>query len=418
MRRLLRPLVDGRTWRATVHAFAHLWLDAALWVLVVVGVTVSISLAVTVVAAVPFVLVTLVGSRVGARAQRWRYNVLLDTGLVQPAPIDRTGTWWRQLRRYLGRGLTWRELAHHLLAPIVGFVTAPLVLVAWCLPLSLLGAPLALAVLGGDRHADLFVGRVDDGVGVVTLAAVGLALLVAAPWIVRALMVPERALAVALLGPSQTDLLAARVDHLQTTRAAVLDVVALERRRIERDLHDGAQQRLVAVAMGLGMAKEKLDDDPERAKELVTEAHEEAKRAIAELRDLARGIHPAVLTDRGLDSAISALAARSPVPVEVRVEVPVRPHATIEATAYFVVAELLANVAKHSGARRAWVAVVRYADRLVLDVRDDGIGGADPSHRSGLAGLRDRVGAVDGSFTVSSPPGGPTIVQVVLPCGS
>lgn len=418
MRRLLRPLVDGRTWRATVHLLAHLWLDLALWAAFLILVVLSVGLAVTVVLAVPLVLLLFASSRFGARLQRWRYNTLADTTLAQPAPLDRSGSWWRRTRRYLGRGLTWREIAHHLVAPLLGVVTGVATLVAWSLPLSLLASPVVLAALGDDRRADLLAGSVTDGRGSLVLAAVGLVLLVAAPWIVRGLMIPDRALATALLGPSQADLLSARVDHLQATRAAALDAVALERQRIERDLHDGAQQRLVAVAMGLGMAKEKLDDDPVRARELVTEAHEEAKRAIAELRDLARGIHPAVLTDRGLDAAVSALAARSPVPVDVRVAVSPRPHATVEGTAYFVVSELLTNVAKHSGAAHAWVAIVRHGDRLVVDVRDDGIGGADVSRGRGLAGLRDRVAAVDGSFVVSSPPGGPTVIQVVLPCGS
>jgi signal transduction histidine kinase len=193
---------------------------------------------------------------------------------------------------------------------------------------------------------------------------------------------------------------------------------------LERDLHDGAQQRLVSLAMGLGMAKDKLDDDPERARELMAEAHEQAKQAIAELRDFARGIHPAVLGDRGLDAALSALAARSPIPVHVQASIPERPAATVEATAYFVVSEALTNVAKHAAARQAWVTVVRYGDRLVVDVRDDGRGGAEPQHAnglqagSGLRGLRDRVAAVDGTFTLSSPLGGPTVIQVVLPCAS
>jgi signal transduction histidine kinase len=416
MRRLLRPLVDGRTWRATIHALTHLWLDLALWVVVLVGVLLTVGLAVTLVLALPVAVVTMTASRVGARMQRVRYNTLLGTALLQPAPLDPSGSWWRRLRRYLGRGLTWRELLHHLVAPLLGLVTGVLTLVAWALPLSLLAVPLVRIV--ADRPVDVLVADVDGAGGTAGLLAVGVALLLAAPWIVRGLMVPEAALARALLGPSQTELLVARVDHLRTTRAAALDAVALERQRIERNLHDGAQQRLVAVAMGLGMAKEKLDDDPVRARELVTEAHEEAKRAIVELRDLARGIHPAVLTDRGLDAAVSALAARCPVPVEVRVEVAARPHATIEATAYFVVSELLANLAKHAGAGHGWVTVVRQGDRLVVDVRDDGIGGADPARGSGLAGLRDRVAAVDGTFTVWSPPAGPTVIQVVLPCAS
>jgi signal transduction histidine kinase len=170
--------------------------------------------------------------------------------------------------------------------------------------------------------------------------------------------------------------------------------------------------------MDLGRAKDKLDTDPERAKELVDEAHEEAKRAITEVRDLARGIHPAVLTDRGLDAALSALAARSSVPVDVRVDVAVRPPASVEAAAYFVVSEALANVAKHAGATRASVTVRRTGDRLTVQVQDDGVGGASMERGSGLAGLRDRVGALDGALHVLSPDGGPTVLMAEIPCAS
>ena len=210
----------------------------------------------------------------------------------------------------------------------------------------------------------------------------------------------------------------ARVQTLTDSRAAAVDLAAEDRRRIERDLHDGVQQRLVSLAMDLGRAKEKLDTDPEGAKELVGEAHEEAKRAITEVRDLARGIHPAVLTDRGLDAALSALAARSPVPVDVRVDVAERPPASVEAAAYFVVSEALANVAKHANATRANVTVRRSGDRLTVQVEDDGVGGASLVEGSGLAGLRDRVGALDGELHLLSPEGGPTVLMVEIPCGS
>jgi signal transduction histidine kinase len=194
-------------------------------------------------------------------------------------------------------------------------------------------------------------------------------------------------------------------------------VAATERRRIERDLHDGAQQRLVALAMDLGMAREKLASQPEAARALIDEAHDGAKRALAELRNLARGIHPAVLTDRGLDAAISALAARSPVPVEVDVQLHGRPPAAVESTAYFVVAEALANVAKHAAATHAEVRVIRKDEWLLVEVCDDSVGGADPAG-GGLAGLADRVAAVDGRLAVASPQGGPTVVRAELPCGS
>jgi signal transduction histidine kinase len=195
----------------------------------------------------------------------------------------------------------------------------------------------------------------------------------------------------------------------------VVDTAAADLRRIERDLHDGAQARLVALAMDLGMAREKLLDDPQAAAKMVDEAHGEVKIALQELRDLARGIHPAILTDRGLDAALSSVASRCTVPVSVTVDLPSRPAEAIEGIAYFTVSELLQNVSKHSRARTAAVDVWRAADRLMIQVRDDGQGGADVSSGSGLAGLSERLGSVDGLFVVSSPAGGPTVVTAELP---
>jgi signal transduction histidine kinase len=196
-----------------------------------------------------------------------------------------------------------------------------------------------------------------------------------------------------------------------------MDAAEAERMRIERDLHDGAQQRLVSLAMELGRAKAKFGTDPEGAEAIVGQAHEEAKAALAELRNLVRGVHPPVLSDRGLDAALSGLAALSPVPVTVSVDLPTRPPANVEAIAYFVVAEGLTNIAKHSGARHAQVVVVRSGDVLSLEITDDGVGGADPAGQ-GLSGLAARVAGVDGRLRVTSPAGGPTTLEVTLPCAS
>jgi len=210
--------------------------------------------------------------------------------------------------------------------------------------------------------------------------------------------------------------MAERIDVLTATRAGAVDQQAAELRRIERDLHDGAQARLVALAMDLGMARERLADDPD-AQELVAGAHEQAKQAITELRDLARGIHPVVLTDRGLPAALATLAGASHIPVDLRVDTGERPAAAVEAAAYFVVAEALTNANKHSGATRATVRVVRDGPVLRVSVADDGAGGADRDG-TGLRGLRRRVEALDGAMAVASPPGGGTVVDVELPCGS
>jgi signal transduction histidine kinase len=206
-----------------------------------------------------------------------------------------------------------------------------------------------------------------------------------------------------------------RIETLETTRAGAVDAQETELRRIERDLHDGAQARLVALGMSLGMAEQKLSDDPELAGELLAEARLGAEHALRELRDLARGIHPPVLADRGLAAALASLASSTPLPVELSVDVVPRPAAAVESAAYFVAAEALANAAKHARAQRVVIKIVRLGDLIELEVHDDGQGGADPEG-SGLRGLRRRVEALDGRLAVTSPRGGPTTIRAELPC--
>jgi signal transduction histidine kinase len=216
------------------------------------------------------------------------------------------------------------------------------------------------------------------------------------------------------LRPQEREL-AARVDELTRTRRGALDVQAAELRRIERDLHDGAQARLVALSMQLGRAEERLEGQPEVA-ELVRQAREEAGAAIGELRDLARGIAPPVLADRGLAAAAEALGRRSQIPVTVSATILRRPVPVVETAAYFVVAEALTNAAKHAGGAAATVELADHGERLVIEVSDEGPGGADATG-TGLMGLRHRVAALDGTLSVSSPAGGGTIVRAELPCG-
>jgi signal transduction histidine kinase len=209
-----------------------------------------------------------------------------------------------------------------------------------------------------------------------------------------------------------------RIDVLETTRAGAVDVQETELRRIERDLHDGAQARLVALGMNLGLAEQKLAGDPEAARGLVAEARAGVEQALHELRDLARGVHPPLLTDRGLGAAVSSLAHASAIPVTVEEDVSERPPGVVETTAYFVVAEAMANAAKHAEATQITVRIVRELDRLVVEVVDDGRGGADPLGGSGLIGLRRRVEALDGTLDVTSPSGGGTVLRAELPCAS
>jgi signal transduction histidine kinase len=221
-----------------------------------------------------------------------------------------------------------------------------------------------------------------------------------------------------MLSPSRQDALEERIDTLRETQARSVDIAMADRRQIERDLHDGAQQRLLALGMNLGMALEKFESDPDAARGLVDDAHRDLQRAVAELRNLARGVHPAVLTDRGLDAALSALAARSPVPVRLDVDLSERPPASVEATAYFIVAEALTNAARYAQASAVDVHVRRAADALHVEISDNGVGGAELRPGGGLTGLVDRASSVEGSLRVTSPVGGPTVIAAKLPCAS
>jgi signal transduction histidine kinase len=237
-------------------------------------------------------------------------------------------------------------------------------------------------------------------------------------WVLIALLIAAGLhLLIVVLAPRSQHPLAERVRVLTATRAAAVEEQEAELRRIERDLHDGAQARLVALGMTLALAEQRFRDDPEAAHKLVSEARVDAGVALEELRDLARGIHPPLLTDRGLGPAVEALAAATPVRVELRCALDRRPTPGVEAAAYFVAAEGLANAVKHAGATEVTISIVQSDDRLAIQVKDNGHGGAEPAG-SGLSGLRRRVEALDGSLTIASPPGGPTVVRAEIPCAS
>ena len=234
-------------------------------------------------------------------------------------------------------------------------------------------------------------------------------------WVILALGLAVAAHA-ALERSVRDEQLQERVEELTVSRAGAVDAAEAQLRRIERDLHDGAQARLVALGMNIGLAEQQLGKDPERAAEHLAEARTAASEALKELRDLARGIHPPILADRGLGPAISALAVHAAIPVSVDVELDERPPAAVETAAYFVAAEALANALKHSEAARIDIDVHERGDDLVVRVLDDGHGGASEAN-GGLHGLRQRVEAIDGSLRIASPEGGPTVIEAVLPCG-
>jgi signal transduction histidine kinase len=312
---------------------------------------------------------------------------------------------------------TWKDLGWLTLLTPIGFGFAVAAATAWGVVGWAVSTPLWWWAVpeGGQAQIAGSTWEVDRWSHALAVGGGGLVLLVVVPWICAGLARGQDRLARVCLTPSERAALRARVDELSDTRAAAADAQAEELRRIERDLHDGAQAQLVALAIDLGLAEQKLDEDPAAARELLSSAQEGAKSAIAELRELVRGIHPAVLSDRGLEGALAALAAKVPVPVELQLDAGPRLPAAVEAAAYFVVAEALTNVAKHSGASRASVAVRRTGDTLVVRVSDDGVGGADPAGGSGLRGLQGRLGAFDGSLRLTSPPGGPTEVEAVIP---
>jgi signal transduction histidine kinase len=309
---------------------------------------------------------------------------------------------------------TWRQLCYHLVVAPIMALCGLATLAAW-----VAGIGFAAIFAYSSLFPPLSQIQATPPKLKAALTLVGvLLLLVAAPLAAVASSWLDRRAATALLGPSRSVELERRVESLSVSRAGVVDAADAERRRIERDLHDGAQQRLVSLAMNLGMARESLTDLPEPARQMLADAHEEAKAALTELRNLVRGLHPAVLDDRGLDAALSGIAARAPLPVRLSVAVAERASPTVEAVAYFVVSECLANIAKHSAAEHAEIDVRRSGDTLRLVVTDDGVGGADPARGSGLASLAQRTKSVDGRMQIESPAGGPTVITVELPCGS
>jgi signal transduction histidine kinase len=413
---LVRDLVSPRTWLAMTSHLAGLFMGVLVMVFVVTGLSLGFSLLVLALVGLPLLGLTLRLADWFAAAERARLALMLGVRIPAWPAGSRAGYRWGVVPRWrmFTERATWGEIGYGLLRLPVSAVALTLSVSFWAAGLVMVTLPFYNTHLpaGGAELG----GTVLRGPSVTVTSAIGLVVLVAAAQVTRGLGTADAKMSRWLLGPPSD--LAARVTELETSRERVVDAAEAERRRIERDLHDGAQQRLVALAMDLGLAKARFADDPGAAAGLVDQAHAQAKEALTELRNLVRGVHPPVLTERGLDAALSGLAALCPVPVEVHVDVPVRPKASVEAVAYFVVAEALTNVAKHSRAGHAKVVVEGHGfpGTLTVMVSDDGIGGADPGS-PGLSGLADRVSGVDGRLTVESPSGGPTIIAAELPCG-
>jgi signal transduction histidine kinase len=369
----VRFAFDRHTWKEIAHLLANLPVALLGFTYVMTVLLTGFWLTVTVIG-FPLLAAGLMGARQLGKLERARARALLGVRIDEPSPLplrSRRNGFFAQLWMGIKDPVAWRTVLYD-------FVRLPWGVLTFTITLT-----------------SLFV------------------LWPVLPFLARGLTNVDRAMVRGLLSPS--DELERRIAELESDRGVVVDTAAADLRRIERDLHDGAQARLVNLAMGLGLAKEKLLEDPDTAAAMVAEAHGEVKLALQELRDLARGIHPAVLTDRGLDAALSSVASRCTVPVKVTADLPARPAAAIEGIAYFTVSELLQNISKHSGARSASVDVWRADDRLLIQVWDDGRGGARLDGGSGMRGLADRLGAVDGLFVIDSPPGGPTVVTAELP---
>jgi signal transduction histidine kinase len=418
--RVLGPVFSARTWLAMVYLVSGLFIAVFSFVMAVVGIVLGVGLLPVALIGLPVLVFTLVGCGYYAELERRRAVLMLDQAFASPAKRAPAGpALWQRARAILLDPVRWRQAAGAVLVlpvTVVGFAVATS---AWSISLALIVLPAYNSDLpqGGASAFGWVLKGTPALVGAV-LAGIVLGLL--APHVTTGIAAGQLWFERKLLGPTRRQSrasLTTRVGDLERSRERMVVAADSERRRIERDLHDGAQARLVSLAMELGRAKARFAEDPEGAKALLDQAHEEAKAALVELRGLVRGVHPPVLSDRGLDAALSGLAALCPVPVTVTVEMAARPPSTVEAVAYFVVAEALTNVAKHSGARSAAVDVRCDGVALHLWVRDDGRGGARPDG-AGLVGLADRVQAVDGRLGIVSPPGGPTIIEVELPCAS
>jgi signal transduction histidine kinase len=372
--------------------------------------------------ALPLVFLVVVFFAIPVLTAIHRHRLRTTAGVDIPPQPPSEQRWTKTgIIGYASSPATWRQLGYHAVAAPVLAAGAIAAFGMW-----LAGLLCTLVYAYAWEHPGSLIGR---GQGTppdhlhrtlpiptdVLLTLGGLVLLAAAPWLTAAVVALDAAAARALLGPSRAEELEHRVEHLTETRTGAVDAADAERRRLERDLHDGTQQRLVSLAMNLGMARVQAQT-ADQAHQALADAHEDAKAALAELRNLIRGLHPAVLEDRGLDAALSGVAARMPIPVRLTVDLPRRPAATIEAVAYFVVSEGLTNITKHAQASQAEVIVQRAGDRLHIIVSDDGVGGADPARGTGLAGLAKRAASVDGTFEIASPPGGPTLITVDLPC--
>lgn len=399
MRQWFAPVAHPAPWAALGYLVVSLlWTTVGvLLVIILLGVALPLVL---VVVGIPVTLAALATlRRVSAIDRRLAGWIGAPIEPRRPPAPAGPGSAWSAL----GDGERWRAAGWYLAAPIVFALLVVGALAAWAVPLYLLSLPLWGWVIGMSP------------VALAAAFVVGVATLGLAPRMVLLLGQGGARFAAVVLGPDRAEVMAARIDALTRQREEIVAAVAVERRRIERNLHDGVQQRLVALGIDLGMAAGRIHTDPDGAAALIADAREQTRTAMGELRVLARGLHPAILDDRGLDAALSAVVASSSVPLQLSVEPGIEVPIVVAETAYYVVNEAVTNTLKHADARSGSIRVTRRGDMLEIEVHDDGRGGADPERGTGLAGMRARVQGADGSLVVTSPRGGPTIVRAELP---
>jgi signal transduction histidine kinase len=399
----------------TVYLLLALPMGILTFTVVVTGWSVGLGLLITLIG-VPIAMITIQISRGLAWVERRRAALVLGEPIQGVYKAPTTGRIIDRLKALFSDPSTWKDLAWHLLLLPVGIADFVVAVTAWSASLGTLTVPAWWWAIPASDPMEIGPLQIDSWGDAWLSFAIGIVALPVAAALVRGTAAGSAALGRVVLGPTRHQL-EERVEVLAQTRAGAVDAAASELQRIERDLHDGAQARLVSLALDLGMAEERFDRDPQGARELVEKARGEAKLAMGELRDLARGIRPALLAERGLGEAISALAARTPLPTTVEVDLDGRLPAPVELAAYFTVAEALTNSVKHAEASSARVHLWRDGERLRIEVRDDGRGGANP-HGHGLDGLNKRLAALDGTLAIASPRGGPTVLYAEVPCAS
>lgn len=410
----MRSMPGVQNWRVmsdSIFCLTSFPIGLAFFIVAVVGGTVGLTLSFVGVG-IGILAWTFALMLWGAQVERTRLRAFLSVNVGEAHHWNQTdGKLISRIWQIIRSPQVWRDFLYMGLLFPIGIIELGLV----TFPLRFIWAPIFYFIFGSQQGVIWGIQVTNPLIALIVLI-MGIVIAVPTALLINLTAKLHGQLGLLLLGTSQEEVLTERVEELTESRSAVMRAMHMERMRIERDLHDGAQQQLVALAMDLGRAREKMETDPEGARQIIDDSHDRAKRVMTDMRELVRGIHPAVLSDRGLDAAVSAVAGRTPIPVDVSVRVHERLPEEVESTAYFVVVEALTNVTKHAQADRARVSVQRDGNWLRITVTDNGRGGANPDQGTGMRGLRDRILALEGTFAFTSPPGQGTRITVEIPC--